>query len=61
MAVRLSALPIGNALPQRNIIFLLSKPQGLVLLEGLGKLKKKKIIHFIGSRTRDLSGCSIAP
>jgi hypothetical protein len=35
--------------------------QGLVRLEGLGKLKKKKNFHLMGSRTRDLSACSIIP
>jgi hypothetical protein len=35
----------------------MSKPQGLVQPEGLGKLKK--VIHLIGSRTRDLQACSI--
>jgi hypothetical protein len=30
-----------------------------VRLEGLGKFKK--FIHLIGSRTRDLSACSIVP
>jgi hypothetical protein len=52
----------------RNIIFLLlvlisvkrlSKPQGLVLLEGLGKLKKFN--DLISNGTRDLWPCSIAP
>jgi hypothetical protein len=37
-----------------------SKPQDLVQMDGLGKLKKKKN-HLIGSRTRDLPACSIAP
>jgi hypothetical protein len=37
----------------------LSKPQGLVRPEGLGKLIT--IFHLIGSRTRDLPTCSIAP
>jgi hypothetical protein len=68
MAVRLSALRTGRALLPRNIIFVLlvltsvrglSKPQGLVLPDGLGKLKQ--IIHPIGSGTRDLPACSIAP
>jgi hypothetical protein len=36
----------------------LSKPKGLVLPEGLGKLKN---IQLIGSRTRDLPACSIVP
>jgi hypothetical protein len=37
----------------------LSKPHGLVSLEGLGKLKK--FIHLIGSPTGDLPACSIVP
>jgi hypothetical protein len=37
----------------------LSKPQGLVLPEGLGKFKK--LIHLIGSRTCDLRACSRVP
>jgi hypothetical protein len=37
----------------------LTKPDGLVLLEGLGKLKT--FLHLIGSRTHDLPACSIAP
>jgi hypothetical protein len=37
----------------------LSKSQGLLLLDGLGKLKKK--IHIMGSRTRYLPVCSIKP
>jgi hypothetical protein len=37
----------------------LSKPQGLVQPEGLDKLIK--IFHIIGSRTRDLPACNIAP
>jgi hypothetical protein len=36
-----------------------SEEQGLMLLEGLGKLKK--IIHLFGPRTRDLLACSILP
>jgi hypothetical protein len=38
----------------------LSKRQGLVRPEGLGKLKKKSI-HLIGSQTRDLPACSMVP
>jgi hypothetical protein len=38
----------------------LSKPQGVVQQEELDKLKKK-LIHLIGSRTRDLSACSLVP
>jgi hypothetical protein len=37
----------------------LVKPQGLVRPEGLGKLIK--IVHLLGSRTRDLPVCNIAP
>jgi hypothetical protein len=68
MAVRLSALRTGRALLSRNIIFRLlvlisvrdlSKPQALVRLEGLGKLKT--FIQFIASRTRDLPSCCIMP
>jgi hypothetical protein len=36
-----------------------SNPQGLMLPEGLGKLKI--LIALIGSRTHDLSACSIVP
>jgi hypothetical protein len=32
-----------------------------VRLEGLGKLKKKKLDDFIVTRTRDLPGCSVVP
>jgi hypothetical protein len=60
MAVRLSALRTGRTLLSRNTYFFvsgthfwLSKPKGLVLPEGLGKLKKS--LHFIGRRTRDIS------
>jgi hypothetical protein len=68
MAVRLSALRARRALLHRNFFFSvsgthfckgLSQPQGLVLLEGLGKLKKS--IHIIGTRTPDLPACSILP
>jgi hypothetical protein len=58
MMVRLSALRTGRALLPRNIIFLLlvlisvktsmSKLQGIVRPEGLGKLKK--FIHLMGFR-----------
>jgi hypothetical protein len=40
-----------------DFCYRLSKPLGLVQLEGLGKLKK--FIHLIGSRTRILLPCSI--
>jgi hypothetical protein len=36
---------------------MLCKPQGLVRLEGLGKLKK--FIHLIGSRARDFPARSV--
>jgi hypothetical protein len=67
MAVRLSALRTGRCFtPQKRYFYAslthfclwLSKPQGLVQPEGLGKLIK--IIHLIGSRTRDLPVCNIA-
>jgi hypothetical protein len=61
MTVRLSTLRTGRALLARNFFcvcahfrYMLSKPRGLVRLEGLNKLKK--FIHFVGSRTRDLPG-----
>jgi hypothetical protein len=38
---------------------MLSKPQGLVRPEALGKLKK--YIHLIGSQTRDFPTCSLFP
>jgi hypothetical protein len=42
-----------------HFCYRLSKPQGLVRPEGLGKLIK--ILHLIRSRTRDLEACNIAP
>jgi hypothetical protein len=68
MAVRLSVLRAGRCFtPLKHYFYAsgthfcyrLSKPQGLVRLEGLGKLIK--IIHLIGSRTCDLPVCNIAP
>jgi hypothetical protein len=64
MAVKLSALRTGRALLIDIIILLLvllsvSKPQGLVRLEELRKLKK--LIYLIGSRTRGLPAFSIMP
>jgi hypothetical protein len=64
MAVRLSALRAGSALlPERSsgthFCKRLNKPQGLVRLEGLGKLKKCN--DLIGSLTCDLPACSIGP
>jgi hypothetical protein len=38
---------------------MLSEPQGLVLLEGLGKLKK--VILLIGFWALDIPACSIVP
>jgi hypothetical protein len=65
MAVRLSDLRLGRSLLPRNIIFLpmvllsvrLSKPQGLLLMKGLGKLKK--CIRIVGTQTRALPASSI--
>jgi hypothetical protein len=63
MAIRVSAIRTSRALLPRNIVwysFLLEKDlQGLVRPEGLDKLKK--LIPFIGPRTRDLPARSIAP
>jgi hypothetical protein len=42
-----------------HFCYRLSKPQAIVRLEGLGKLKE--FIHLIWSRTRDLPACSIVP
>jgi hypothetical protein len=56
--VRLSALSTGQERSSGTHFFKkLSKPQDLARPEGLGKLKK--VIHLIGSRTRDLPACSI--
>jgi hypothetical protein len=63
--VKLSALRADRALLPRNIFwysFLLqgeSTPKAIVQLEGLGQLKKCN--DLIGTRTRDLSACNIAP
>jgi hypothetical protein len=68
MAVNLSALRTGHcSTPQKHYFYVsgthfcyrLSKPQGLARPERLGKLLKT--IHLIGSRTRDLQVCNIAP
>jgi hypothetical protein len=65
MVAKLSALRTGRTLLPRDIFMLLAlisvigQAHGVVLPEGLGKLKK--LIHFIGSRTRDLLACSIVP
>jgi hypothetical protein len=68
MAVELASR-IGRALLLRNMLYFfvfdahfcyrLSKPQGLVWPEGLGKLIK--FLYLIGSRTRDLPSCSVVP
>jgi hypothetical protein len=44
-----------------HFCYRLNRPEDLVRLEGLGKLKKKRIIYLIRSRTCDLSACSIVP
>jgi hypothetical protein len=69
MAVKLSVLSDGRPLLPRNIFSAsgtdfyqrLSKPQGLVRLEVLGKLKKKTFTDLIGFRTLDLQACRIVP
>jgi hypothetical protein len=63
MAVRLSALRAGRALPPGRVLELISvrgsvDPRAIVWLEGLGQFKK---IHLIETRTRDLPACSIVP
>jgi hypothetical protein len=47
MAVSLSALRTGHALLCRNIIFLLSEPQGLLRLDRSGKLEEIHSFHRI--------------
>jgi hypothetical protein len=63
MAVRLLALRVGRALFPINISwdsFLLEgESTSRLRLEGLGRLKTSK--HNIGTRTRDLPACNIAP
>jgi hypothetical protein len=49
---------LGYQLPA-FLLFRLSRPQGLLRLEGLGKFKK--FVHLIGTRTIDLPACSIVP
>jgi hypothetical protein len=63
MAVRLSALRTGRPLhprkiPGTNFFRGRVEPGAILLLEGLGQLKK---IHLIGIRTRDLPAGSIVP
>jgi hypothetical protein len=64
MAVRLSALRAGSSLsPETSsgtyFCWRLSKPQAMVQLEGLGKLKQ--FSYLVGTRTRYLEACEIAP
>jgi hypothetical protein len=61
-----SPLHRPHSIPQKHLsvsctdfCYRLSKPQGLVLPEGLGKLKK--LINLIGSGIRDLPACSVVP
>jgi hypothetical protein len=64
MAVRLSALRAGHALPRENLPVVVSvrdwvNIRAMVRLEGLRKFKKN--YYLIGTRARDLPACSIAP
>jgi hypothetical protein len=64
MAVRLSALSAGLALPSEifsgsHFCQRLSKPQAHGAAER--SMYIQKIIYLIGTRTRDLPACSIAP
>jgi hypothetical protein len=67
MAKRLSALHTGRALVARinvsasgtHFCQRLSKSQGPVRLEGLGKLET--FIHFIDFGTRNITACSVVP
>jgi hypothetical protein len=66
MVVRLSALSAGCTVLPRNffssgthLCWRLSKPQGLVQLEGIGKLKMFN--ELTGTRTRDLPAHSTVP
>jgi hypothetical protein len=63
MAVWLSALRAGRALPPRNLpgthfCKKLSGPQGH---SAAGRIRSIEKIHLIGTRTRDLPACSIVP
>jgi hypothetical protein len=49
---------LGYQLPA-FLLLRLSKPQGVMRLEGLGKFKK--FVHLIGTRINDLPVCSIVP
>jgi hypothetical protein len=55
MAVRFAALRTGRALLPRSIIFL------LLVAGRIKQIEKKKVIHLIGSRNRDLPARSIVP
>jgi hypothetical protein len=50
---------LGSRTSDTIFCYRLSKPQGLVWLEGLGNVEK--INDLIGSRTRDHPACSIEP
>jgi hypothetical protein len=64
MAVRLSALGAGRALPPRNLpgshfCLRLSRPQ---CYSAAGRIRLiEKSIDLIGTRNRDLQACSIVP
>jgi hypothetical protein len=63
MAVRLSALRAGRALPPGIFLVLisvkrLSRPQGH---SAAGRIRSIEKIHIIETRTRDLLACSIVP
>jgi hypothetical protein len=66
MTVR-SALRAGRPLPPERFLVLISlisvrdrvDPRAIMLLEGLGQLKKSN--DLIGDRIRDLPACSIVP
>jgi hypothetical protein len=66
MAVRLSDLQAGRALPPRNLPVLIYvtgcvNPGAMVWLQGSGALTEKRINDPIGSRTRELPACSVVP
>jgi hypothetical protein len=63
MAVRLSTLRAGRALPPSNLpgthfCYRLSRPQGH---SAAGRIRLIEKIHLIGIRTRDLPACGILP
>jgi hypothetical protein len=69
MAPRLSALRARRTLPPGfflRFLVLISvrgrvDPRAIVRPEGLGKLGTLKRIHLIGTRSRDLTACSLVP